>query len=335
MKKGGLLPWVCVVLVLVASCVAAYLWTLSEPAEASPPEAPPQQIERASAALPMPTVTPRKRDFNAVSMSLGSGSAISGASIPGTPAKDALPAGLLVEAEVLAKPRIAGSFNVIDVRSRDAYQAGHIPGAVWVDHAAWARAFAGNRDAAAWTAKIEALGFEDSVPLVIHDDGEMTTAAHIWWMMRYWGFEDVRLLNGGWRAWTPAGGSATRDRPVPEKHPLKLRPLPARLAAKDEIFNSWQSQQKQIIDCRPQAADSNDATRTTRNLKRFVVSDVVDAERRQLKPAATISKLFAAARIDPARPTIVFAQSAPESALMCFVLEWSGADHVRIGYAAE
>ena len=50
---------------------------------------------------------------------------------------------LLLEPGTLAKPEIARQFVVLDARPRVQYDEGHIPGAVWVDAAAWAKAFGG------------------------------------------------------------------------------------------------------------------------------------------------------------------------------------------------
>ena len=63
-------------------------------------------------------------------------------------APDAYPnPALLVEPAALAKDPAA--VHVLDVRGRNLYDKGHVPGAVWVDVAAWSRAFAANPDDAA------------------------------------------------------------------------------------------------------------------------------------------------------------------------------------------
>jgi thiosulfate/3-mercaptopyruvate sulfurtransferase len=40
-------------------------------------------------------------------------------------------------------------------------------------------------------------------------------AARGWWTLRYFGHPDVRVLDGGYRAWTEAGLPVTTDRPAP------------------------------------------------------------------------------------------------------------------------
>lgn len=73
-------------------------------------------------------------------------------------AADAYPKGeLLVEPAELAT-RLE-SFTVLDARPREAYNAGHVPGAVWVPHAEWEKAFYAEegRDRQAWQERITSL----------------------------------------------------------------------------------------------------------------------------------------------------------------------------------
>ena len=65
------------------------------------------------------------------------------------PAK-AYPRGdLLLDGAELKKNLAA--FRVLDVRTRASYQAGHVPGAVWVSHLEWSRAFNNAADPKAWS----------------------------------------------------------------------------------------------------------------------------------------------------------------------------------------
>jgi thiosulfate/3-mercaptopyruvate sulfurtransferase len=41
---------------------------------------------------------------------------------------------------------------------------------------------------------------------VVVYSNDVKDATRIWWILRYWGLKDARLLDGGWQAWQAAHG---------------------------------------------------------------------------------------------------------------------------------
>lgn len=110
----------------------------------------------------------------------------------------------------------------LDGRSgRDAFAAGHLPGAVFVDLDADLSAATGAPAAAgrhplptpkAFAAAMGRLGISDSTAVVAYDDSGGGTAARLVWMLRVTG-HDAALLDGGLAAWTgerEAGAGVSR-----------------------------------------------------------------------------------------------------------------------------
>jgi thiosulfate/3-mercaptopyruvate sulfurtransferase len=118
---------------------------------------------------------------------------------------------------------------VIDVRWRlggppglDSYRAGHIPGAVYVDLDAQLAGPPGDGgrhplpEAGHFEAAMRAAGVRSAREVVVCDEADSTTAARAWWMLRYYGHVQARVLDGGFRAWAAAGLPVGTGDTVPE-----------------------------------------------------------------------------------------------------------------------
>jgi thiosulfate/3-mercaptopyruvate sulfurtransferase len=112
-------------------------------------------------------------------------------------------------AENIGRPEI----RILDVRWRPdgsgsaAYAAGHIPAAAYID---WRSELiepaeddevlllAGPDRVAAAMGR---AGVGDGTTVVIYDDTQNLFSSRVWWSLRAYGFESVRLLDGGLPAW--------------------------------------------------------------------------------------------------------------------------------------
>jgi thiosulfate/3-mercaptopyruvate sulfurtransferase len=102
----------------------------------------------------------------------------------------------------------------------DDYRRGHIPGARFVD---LDRDLAGPPgpgrhplpDAERFGATLRAAGVSAERGVVVYDAGTSVAAARGWWVLRYFGHPDVRVLDGGLAAWVAAGLPVTSGDRVP------------------------------------------------------------------------------------------------------------------------
>lgn len=126
---------------------------------------------------------------------------------------------------------------LLDVRWRlggppglDLYRAGHLPGALFIDldrDLAGPPGPAGRHplpDTAVFAEAMRAAGVRHDSHVVAYDDGDATAAARAWWMLRYYGHEDVRVLDGGYRAWLSAGLPVTTAEPDSRPGDFTARP---------------------------------------------------------------------------------------------------------------
>jgi len=148
---------------------------------------------------------------------------------------------VLVGAEELARELAAAEPPaVLDVRwslaepdGRPAYRSGHVPGAVFVDLeselASPPSPAAGRHplpDPAGLQDSARRWGLRRGGRVVVYDDAGGTSAARAWWLLRWAGLTDVRILDGALPGWRRAGLPLESGDVVPEPGDVVL-PLAA------------------------------------------------------------------------------------------------------------
>jgi thiosulfate/3-mercaptopyruvate sulfurtransferase len=120
-------------------------------------------------------------------------------------------------AEGLGRPDL----RVIDVRwrpdgsGRAVHAAGHVPGATYLD---WVVELVDRddetgvlrlADADRVAAALGRAGVGAGSTVVLYDDVAGLYSARTWWSLRVYGLDSVRILDGGYRAWTESGGEVS------------------------------------------------------------------------------------------------------------------------------
>jgi thiosulfate/3-mercaptopyruvate sulfurtransferase len=248
---------------------------------------------------------------------------------------------LLIEAPDLQKALPGGDLVVLDARKKPDFEKGRVPGARWVDAAAWAKEFGKGDDAKGWGRRIGALGIGPRTRVVVYDETHFKDAARMWWILRYWGVEDAALLNGNWPAWK-AGSFPVETGPektvAPSEFPAAARA--ERLADKAKVLDVLKTGKRQIVDARSEAefcgtdAQKNRMAGAMPGALLLEWIDLIDKPTQRFKPAGELRKLFADAGIDPAKPIVTHCQSGGRASVMVFALELLGAVDVENYYAS-
>lgn len=245
---------------------------------------------------------------------------------------------LLMEPADLQRPKAGRMMRLLDACGKGKYLDGHAAGAVWIDAPAWAHAFAAGQDAADWEKRIAPIGVTPADTVVVYDDNLSKDAARIWYILRYWGFDDVRILNGGWKALQASGGPMEKEPPaVQPAKDLKLTPEPKRLATKDQLLDLLKGKPPQIVDARSEGEYCGTEETAKRNgsipgAAHLEWSDTLDEKTGRFKSADELAKLFEKAGVDPAKPAVTYCQSGGRAAVLAFVLELMGGKDVRNYY---
>lgn len=146
---------------------------------------------------------------------------------------------LLVSTEWLAEHVADSNVRVVDVRwsllerdkGRNAYLAAHVPGAVFLDvdrELASPRGEGPGRHplprAEPFAETLSRAGVGAETHVVAYDFGDGSTAARLWWLLRYFGHHRVSVLDGGMARWTAEGRPT--ESAVPSHPPRVFVPSP-------------------------------------------------------------------------------------------------------------
>ncbi|WP_030103916.1 sulfurtransferase [Actinoalloteichus caeruleus] len=144
---------------------------------------------------------------------------------------------LVTPDELAERLGAAGPTTLLDVRwsltgppGREAYDAGHLPGAVFVDldtELAGPPGAGGRHplpDAQRLGATLRAAGVGAGRPVVVYDAVDGSAAARAWWLLRWAGHPEVAVLDGGYAAWVGAGHPVTTE--VPAARPGDFEVVP-------------------------------------------------------------------------------------------------------------
>jgi len=123
-------------------------------------------------------------------------------------------------AELLDNPADGGApVRLLDVRwtlggpdGLPLYEGGHISGAVYADLDTQLAGHGDPQDGrhplptvASFQAAARGWGLNDGDAVVVYDDWNGLAAGRAWWLLRYMGVENVRVLDGALSAWTAVG----------------------------------------------------------------------------------------------------------------------------------
>jgi thiosulfate/3-mercaptopyruvate sulfurtransferase len=223
----------------------------------------------------------------------------------------------------------------LDGRSgRAAYDAGHLPGARFVDldHdlSAPPTKTDGRHplpDPAAFAAALGRLGIGENQPVVAYDDANGCVAARLWWMLSRLG-EPAAVLDGGLAAWR---GSLSADVPPVTAVKRPAKPWPAeRFVDGDAVADAARRPDRVVLDARSAERYAHgDRAIDPRpghipGARSAPWADNVDPETGCLFDAATLRRRFEALGISAETTTIAYCGSGVSACHDLLALEVAG-----------
>lgn len=172
---------------------------------------------------------------------------------------------MLVSTEWLAGELGAPDLRVVDATyflpgEGDAaalYDAGHIPGAVYMDLENLVDSTSDLPNtlppAEKFASRMQSLGLGDGSRIVLYDQSPYRTAARAWWMLKLFGAHDVAILDGGLAKWKEEGRDlATGKEKLRHRHYTVWKDE-ATLRRFDQMKDVVEFGKEQILDARSAA----------------------------------------------------------------------------------
>ena len=97
------------------------------------------------------------------------------------------------------------------------------------------------------------LGVGDDSRVVLYDASYTAWAARVWWMLRWVGFDQAAILDGGLAAWTSTGNELSLEPVSRQAKKLTPKPRPELIADHDEVLAGIGDDSVVLIDTLPEA----------------------------------------------------------------------------------
>jgi thiosulfate/3-mercaptopyruvate sulfurtransferase len=237
--------------------------------------------------------------------------------------------------------------QIIDARPAEQFAAGRIPGALHLD--LWALSLNDTDPAPMraflWTIShyLTTRGIDPGRPVVVYEESETgVRAARVFWFLEYFGHPDVRVLDGGFKAWTEA--KLPVETGAARTPPKGTWPDAGSTPRREEILAGWrevfagagapaQRTDLAILDTRSEGEHRGTIKRSKRagaipNSIHVEWKENLDANGR-FKPAAELKKMYEAKGITPDREVISYCQGGYRAAQSYLALRLLGYPRVR------
>jgi thiosulfate/3-mercaptopyruvate sulfurtransferase len=215
------------------------------------------------------------------------------------------------------------------------FREGHIPGSVFFDIDTIADLEQGLPHMLPKPEELaramSALGLGDAMRFVVYDVLGLYAAARVWWTLRAYGVEKVRILEGGLPKWTKEGRpletGAARIRPP---RPFTPRLEESFVASLDEVREALATGSAQVVDARPAERFHGHTPEPRQGLKSGHMPGSLNlpfveiVEHGRLKPPEALRAAFAEHHVDLTKPIITTCGSGVTAAILALAVEEAG-----------
>lgn len=189
-----------------------------------------------------------------------------------------------------------------------------------------------------FAAAVGAMGISNESTVVLYDTPGLMSAGRAWWSFRIMGHRDVRVLNGGLKAWLQEGHPVTDALPSRAPTTYTARRDAALLRTKAQVLANLTMRTEQVIDARSsdrfyaRAPEPRPVLRGGHIPGSLNVSfdQLTGAASGKIRPVAELQAIFEKAGLTEDRPIITTCGSGVTAGALFFALHLIGRDDVAL-----
>jgi thiosulfate/3-mercaptopyruvate sulfurtransferase len=256
----------------------------------------------------------------------------------------------LVSTEWLANELGASDLRIVDCTrhlpdtGRDAlaeYEAGHIPGAVFMDLADLIDTSAPIENtlppAEKFASRMQSLGLGDGSRIVLYDDSAVKTAARAWFMLKMFGAHDVAILDGGIAKWKAEGRPLVQGKENLRHRHFTVWQDDKDVRTKADMLANLHSKAEQVVDARGAKRWSGEDADPRPNIARGHIPGSMNVPYSSLynadgtfKDKSGLKATLEAAGVDLGKPVVTTCGSGVTACVVLFAMHLLGKDDTAL-----
>jgi thiosulfate/3-mercaptopyruvate sulfurtransferase len=257
---------------------------------------------------------------------------------------------LLVTTDWLANELGASDLRIVDATKfmPDAgrnpaaeYEAGHIPGAVFMDLGELTDASNPIDNmlppAEKFASRMQSLGLGDGSRVVLYDDSPLKSSARAWWMLTIFGAHEVAILDGGIAKWKAEGRPLETGKEALRHRHFTVWKDDKDVRTKADMLANLHSKAEQVVDARPADRFSGETPDPRGNAASGHIPGSVNIPHSSFfnvdgtwKSSDEIKAIFNDAGVDLSKPLVTTCGSGMTAAVVSFAAALAGAEKTAL-----
>jgi thiosulfate/3-mercaptopyruvate sulfurtransferase len=189
-----------------------------------------------------------------------------------------------------------------------------------------------------FSSKVRKLGLGDGVRIVVYDGGGIFSAPRVWWMFRYFGHDDVAVLDGGLPKWLAEGRPVEALPPVLRERHFTARVNTLMVRDVDQMRDISATGRRQILDARGPGRFAGTDPEPRAGLRSGHIPGslstpfqiLIDPEDGTMLPADGLRRAFEDAGVDLSKPVVTTCGSGVSACTLALGLDLLGIPDVAV-----